>query len=254
MSEPYITIPNWKRFQHYKDGRAPSWIKTYLELLSTDEYLDLSAGDRGVLHGAWILAATDRNNAEKEVAAVSLRRCRSSLRLRANILMPALERLNRAGWIGLSLEHPYQNSRAGLEDPRTSRARESRTETEEPSVLQGQSENPEGGSANSNGTHPGEPPDHEHQPDELHPINVAGALVPKRDHLTSLTGELGTAVDQLLHLCHDRDAGTPKVIDKLAAPLNPAEVYDAIQAVKAKSPASPTRYAVRVLQARQAVT
>lgn len=52
----YIQVRNWKRFQHYK-GRRPAWIKLYLDLLHDDDYLALSASDRGVLMGIWMLAS-----------------------------------------------------------------------------------------------------------------------------------------------------------------------------------------------------
>lgn len=55
----WIVVPNWSRFQHYKD-RNPPWIKSYLELLRKDEYVGLSLAERGLLHGIWLAyAATD---------------------------------------------------------------------------------------------------------------------------------------------------------------------------------------------------
>jgi hypothetical protein len=62
MTEPaerWIVVCRWDEFQHYKD-RAPTWIKNYVRLVNDDDYLALSPGTRGVLHGLWIMFAEAR--------------------------------------------------------------------------------------------------------------------------------------------------------------------------------------------------
>ena len=49
----WIEIPNWDRFQHYRD-RDPPWIKFYTELLHDPDYLALSGDQRAILHGLWL--------------------------------------------------------------------------------------------------------------------------------------------------------------------------------------------------------
>lgn len=52
----WLAIVGWRKFQHYHD-RRPIWIKTYLDLLERDEYLDLTPTARAVLHGLWLMTA-----------------------------------------------------------------------------------------------------------------------------------------------------------------------------------------------------
>ena len=49
----WVVIPNWDKFQHYKD-RDPVWIKLYTGLNSRDDWLQLSIAERGLLCTAWI--------------------------------------------------------------------------------------------------------------------------------------------------------------------------------------------------------
>jgi len=55
----WIVVRLWDEFQYYKD-RAPTWIKNYVRLVNDDDYLALSPGTRGVLHGLWIMFAEAR--------------------------------------------------------------------------------------------------------------------------------------------------------------------------------------------------
>lgn len=50
-------IPNWPRFQHYKD-RNPHWIKGHLEVLYDDAYMGTPLAQRGLLEGIWKLYAS----------------------------------------------------------------------------------------------------------------------------------------------------------------------------------------------------
>lgn len=55
----WIVIPNWRRFQHYRN-RQPPWIKVYTELNSSDEWLALSLSARGLLVTCWLEYARSR--------------------------------------------------------------------------------------------------------------------------------------------------------------------------------------------------
>jgi hypothetical protein len=59
-SAGYIYVNDWDRFQHYKDRRPP-WIKNYVDLLDDEDYHDLGAPERALLHGLWMLAAVRGN-------------------------------------------------------------------------------------------------------------------------------------------------------------------------------------------------
>jgi hypothetical protein len=107
IGDAWIIVPNWERFQHYGD-RAPSWIKNYVQLLSDDEYLELTWADRGVLHLVWLEFAASRGQlkASRVIAGGSW----VSRGYRAGALAGharvSLRRLNDAGWIEFSASKP----------------------------------------------------------------------------------------------------------------------------------------------------
>jgi hypothetical protein len=53
LSEGWIVIPNWKRFQHYSD-RNPVWLKLYMSLRNKDEWRQLTLAQRGLLVSIWL--------------------------------------------------------------------------------------------------------------------------------------------------------------------------------------------------------
>lgn len=90
--ERWIVIPNWDRFQHYKD-RDPSWIKVYLELFNRDDYLRLTPTSRALLHGIWGLYALSHGRLRAS-------RVPQALNMRASSVQ--WESLVQAGFIELS--------------------------------------------------------------------------------------------------------------------------------------------------------
>ena len=88
----WITVPNWDKFQHYKD-RTPPWIKLYTELNSSNAWLDLTDAERGLLVTIWIEYARARG----DLRASNVPSC-----VRQKRRMCSLERLNQAGFIELS--------------------------------------------------------------------------------------------------------------------------------------------------------
>lgn len=90
MSEGYIYVKNWDRFQHYKD-RRPTWIKNYLDLLENDDYLDLGAADRALLECIWKWTGLVGNG--RVPARVA------TLRRRFRLKFCQLDRLIEAGFI-----------------------------------------------------------------------------------------------------------------------------------------------------------
>lgn len=72
MSERYIDMCHWERFQHKdiwrKSGGRPPWIKNYTQLLHKDEYTTLSCAQRGILHGLWLLYASTGRSVSESVA------------------------------------------------------------------------------------------------------------------------------------------------------------------------------------------
>ena len=96
MDDRWITVPNWERFQHYKD-RNPTWIKLYTELNSRVEWLSLTWQQRGVLVTIW--AEFARAHGTIRVSDVS-RLCHQPLRTRH------LEALADAGFIEIAASRP----------------------------------------------------------------------------------------------------------------------------------------------------
>jgi hypothetical protein len=107
--ERWIVIPHWNDpdgFQHYKD-RNPTWIKNYSWLLSDEDYLRLSWGQRGVLHGVWLEYA--RSDGQLPSNTLGLSR-----RLGQKVLKKTLDALNHAGFIRFVASKPPRLS-ASLE-------------------------------------------------------------------------------------------------------------------------------------------
>jgi hypothetical protein len=92
MDDTFISVPNWTKFQHYKD-RSPSWIKVYTDLNSRDEWLGLTWGQRGLLVTAWLEYARSATHLRSE----TLRRLGSSAGSR--YFQRDLEALNHAGFL-----------------------------------------------------------------------------------------------------------------------------------------------------------
>jgi hypothetical protein len=104
-AERWIIVPNWERFQHYRD-REPTWIKLYLELRNRDDWRSLTLAERGLLVSLWIEYAPSRGllstrSLPSRVAQKNLRR--------------ALDSLVAAGFIELSASKPLALARARVE-------------------------------------------------------------------------------------------------------------------------------------------
>jgi hypothetical protein len=117
---PYISVRNWRKFQHYDpEKRTPPWIKNLTELMSSDDYLGLPASARGVLHGIWLEYA--RSRCELPGDTLNLTR-----RLSVKVSKRTLELLNHAGFIDIvaskTLAEGYQ--------PASARARATEAEEE----------------------------------------------------------------------------------------------------------------------------
>jgi hypothetical protein len=91
-ADPWIIVPNWRRFQHYKD-RRPLWIKVYTELNSRDDWCDLTDAECGLLVRIWIEYA-------RSGGRLKLSRLPSVVGQRSR--RRQLQRLNHAGFIELS--------------------------------------------------------------------------------------------------------------------------------------------------------
>jgi hypothetical protein len=133
-AELWIVVPNWHRFQHYRD-RSPPWVKTYTELLHDENYLELTMHQRGVLHGLWLAYAATHGQLRGSTATVTRQ-------LGGRVSRATLQRLNQAGFIQFSASKPLALARS----PEERREREElftnttswedrRTVVEEPSKL-----------------------------------------------------------------------------------------------------------------------
>jgi hypothetical protein len=171
--DPWIIVPNWDRFQHYKD-REPIWIKVYSELNSRDDWRRLPYSERGLLVSIWI--EFGRSRGQLSVSTVS-EQCGQRVRSRS------LQALSHAGWIQLSASKPLALSRA-----RASSA--SREERREEKNARAREDEPR---PNANAYRPPEHADHD--PDRL-PIahvlqnlasdsELAATWVARHDHHTT---------------------------------------------------------------------
>jgi hypothetical protein len=99
----WIVIPNWDRFQHYKD-RRPTWIKLYPELLDDPAYLSLGIGARLLLIELWMMYANSGGQVTDSTATLTRRR-------NARTLREQLDALNHAGFIQLVASKPLAQRR-----------------------------------------------------------------------------------------------------------------------------------------------
>ncbi len=112
----YLHICHWDRFQHYKK-RNPPWIRLYTDLLSRDDYLNLTGHRRAILHGLWIEYARSSRRLPDDTVTLSRR-------LELRVLRTDLDALNHAGFIEFSAS-------AVLAECKQSAIPEAETETRE---------------------------------------------------------------------------------------------------------------------------
>ncbi len=132
MSAPggWISIPGWRRFQHYDPSRRqPPWIKTYLELLDNEDYLSLSETQRSALHGIWMAYARGRSKLRADTRTLSQR-------LNLRVTKRTLQALSDAGFIQIVasnvLADGYHSASTTLASRAPARSQETETETEQP--------------------------------------------------------------------------------------------------------------------------
>jgi hypothetical protein len=111
VSDDWIVIPGWDKFQVYK-YRNPPKIFLHTELIHRDDWLDLSDAAKGLLTLIWL---------EYAAANGQLKVSRLPTGARQSYRRVSLEALNDAGFIELSARKPE-----GLR----ARARETETEAE----------------------------------------------------------------------------------------------------------------------------
>jgi hypothetical protein len=99
----YIEIPNWDKFQHYRN-RRPAWIKCYVDLLARDEYLDLTFPQRGLLHGIWMEYARSPRNIPGDTLKLSRR-------LGGRVTKHSLNALVQAGFIEICASNVLEQSK-----------------------------------------------------------------------------------------------------------------------------------------------
>jgi len=106
----WIVIPNWRRFQHYKD-RNPKWIKVYTELMYDPAFLGLTMPQRGLLISLWLEYANSRRSVPEESSKISRM-------VGQRVRKDTLKALSDAGFIEVSASKPlakrYQPARPEL--------------------------------------------------------------------------------------------------------------------------------------------
>ena len=66
-----IRVKDWDRFQHYKKGRTPPWIKLYNDLLDNYDFARLQDASKMHLVGIWLLASRLENKVPADAAWVA---------------------------------------------------------------------------------------------------------------------------------------------------------------------------------------
>jgi len=105
MTDGWIVVPGWDRFQHYRD-RSPVWIKLYTELLDNEDWLSLTHAERGVLVQIWLLYARSTGRLRAQRVASTVHR---------NLRQRALDSLVEKGFIQIVASEPLALARARVE-------------------------------------------------------------------------------------------------------------------------------------------
>lgn len=92
----WLIVPNWGKFQHYRD-RNPPWIKVYSKLLHDPDYLGLSLAAKGLLLVVWLAYS---QSGERLTVAGLRRLCHDRFGY------PHLIALNEAGFLYWSASKP----------------------------------------------------------------------------------------------------------------------------------------------------
>lgn len=113
MTNLWISVRNWRKFQHYDPSkRAPIFVKNYTELMHDDAYMNLTPHDALILHRLWLEYASTRCRLHADTRSLSRR-------LNARVTTATLERLNHAGFIDLvaskTLADGYQSASPEVE-------------------------------------------------------------------------------------------------------------------------------------------
>ena len=108
----WVIVQNWDEFQHYKD-RDPPWIRVYLDLHRRDEYLRLTAVERGLLLDIWLTFA-ETNGQMRVSTQARLKHDPHATHARPEHFI----RLCDAGFIALSASKPLPQRQRQRQNPR----------------------------------------------------------------------------------------------------------------------------------------
>lgn len=133
VTDLWIVVPNWEKFQHYKD-RNPVWMKLYFELNSRDDWRQLSYPQRGVLVSVWL--EFGRSNGLLRLTSLGGR-------LGKWFKNETLEALIQAGYIELSSSKPLALTRSRETEEEPSKEGSSQREAPRPPLESGESPNGE---------------------------------------------------------------------------------------------------------------
>lgn len=118
----FISVRNWRRFQHYNPAeRTPPWVKLYTELLDDDDFRALTFAQRGLLQDVWKAYAKSRCALTGDTRALGQR-------LGQRVTSVQLDALVYAGFIDIVASKELAE---GYRPASPSRAREEEEEEED---------------------------------------------------------------------------------------------------------------------------
>jgi hypothetical protein len=100
----FLQISKWDERQHYHDGRRPTWIKFFLDLLNPGKhprYAAMSDGAKLTLHHLWLLAA----ECDNKIPETWLTKDRLNMQTR-----PKVDEIVRAGYATYSSQTSSESS------------------------------------------------------------------------------------------------------------------------------------------------
>lgn len=121
MTDQWVVIPNWDRFQHYSD-RDPAWIKVYRSLMTNPDFLGLTGHQTGVLCRLWLEYAASNGQARADTRSMSRQ-------LSLKVSTETLDALKAAGFLKVRASRPLALTRARERGGARSREKEKEIDT-----------------------------------------------------------------------------------------------------------------------------
>ena len=181
----WISINRWRDFQHYDPRtRGLPWIKNYVRILSSDEYLDLSEHRALMLHRLWLEYASTGCRLRLDTA-------RLSRRLSMRVTRTDIEALNHAGFITIVASKALAEGYQTASEVASTEVEVDREEEKTVTVTQPWSKTTGAGEEDESGDGDGDDWDEGAEEEQASDDEVTGFDIPTLEQRPNLEGDNG---------------------------------------------------------------